>query len=207
MTKPNDTDELAENQQLESAAADSLSDDMAKKYDPERLLKMMSSRAGRGDPLDQSLRNRYERKFGVDLGHVRILTGAFAEKFNRDRNANAVTIGSTGLILMAGNADKSMAGSSGRALLAHELTHVAQAKRGLHFSGGSEHAHTNELEKEAQHVEHEEATGKSARHQPSQAELIKQHEHTIAKIQERVIEMMGDAGETQITRAGNPRRA
>src|SRR3977135_2213147 len=101
----------------------------------------MAKRAGRGDPLEHSIRAKYEKRFGVDLGHVRIYTGEFAEEFNRQRAAYAVTIGSTGMILMGGSPDKSMGSAAGQALLAHELTHVAQAERGLHrkptsFSGG-----------------------------------------------------------------------
>src|SRR4029079_10810891 len=90
--------------------------------------------------LEHSVRQRYERRLGVDLGHVRVFTGEFAEEFNRQRNAYAVTIGSTGMIMMGGSPDKSMGSASGQALLAHELTHVAQAEQGLHrkatFQGG-----------------------------------------------------------------------
>ena len=109
-----------------------ISDELARKYDPERLLKMLAGRAGRGEALDHALRSKYEKRFGVDLGHVRVYSGEFAEEFNRQRGAYAVTIGSTGMILMGGSPEKSMASSSGQALLAHELTHVAQAKGGLH---------------------------------------------------------------------------
>src|SRR5215813_5159166 len=92
----------------------------------------MSKRAGRGESLDHSIRAKYEKRFGVDLGHVRLFTGEFAEEFNRQRGAYAVTIGSTGMILMGGSPEKSMGSASGQALLAHELTHVAQAERGLY---------------------------------------------------------------------------
>lgn len=144
---PNETDGRPED----------LTDELAKKYDPERLLKMVSRRAGRGEALDHSVRSKYERRFGVDLGHVRVYSGEFAEEFNRQRSAYAVTIGSTGMILMGGSPDKSMASASGQALLAHELTHVAQAKRGLHhknFSGAMPLA-TEEHEDEAEDVEAE----------------------------------------------------
>src|SRR5689334_17659543 len=111
---------------------DELTDELAKKYDPERLLRMFAKRAGKGEQLDQSIRAKYEKRFGVDLGHVRIVTGEFAEEFNRQREAYAVTVGGTGLVLMGGSADKAMHTRAGEALLAHELTHVAQAQRGLH---------------------------------------------------------------------------
>ena len=114
--------------------AEEISDEIARKYDPERLLKMIAKRAGRGESLDHSLRHKYERKFGVDLGHVRVYTGEFAEEFNRKRDAYAVTVGATGMILMGGSPEKSMGSASGQALLAHELTHVAQQSR--HQGGG-----------------------------------------------------------------------
>src|ERR1700761_6479184 len=86
--------------------AEELTDELAKKYDPERLLKVVAKRAGRGDPLEHSVRQKYERRFGVDLGHVRIYSGEFAEAFNRQRNAYAVTIGSTGMIMMGKSGEK-----------------------------------------------------------------------------------------------------
>ena len=52
----------------QETAADQLTDELARKYDPERLLKIIGKRAGKGQSLDVSVRNRYERKFGVDLG-------------------------------------------------------------------------------------------------------------------------------------------
>jgi len=110
--------------------AEELTDELARKYDPDRLLKIVSRRAGRGEALDHAMRSRYEKRFGVDLGHVRVYTGEFAEEFNRQRNAYAVTIGSTGMILMGNSPEKSIGSASGQALLAHELTHVAQQSGG-----------------------------------------------------------------------------
>src|SRR5687767_8848363 len=113
---------MSDEDQPETRAED-LSDELARKYDPERLLKIIAKRAGRGESLDHSVRAKYEKRFGVDLGHVRLITGEFAEEFNRQRNAYAVTVGATGMILMGNSPDKAMGTSSGSALLAHELTH------------------------------------------------------------------------------------
>lgn len=110
--------------------AEDLTDEIAKKYDPERLLKIISRKAGRGESLEHSVRAKYEKRLGVDLSHVRIYSGEFAEEFNRQRNAYAVTVGGTGMVLMGGSPDKAMHSAAGQALLAHELTHVAQATRG-----------------------------------------------------------------------------
>jgi len=68
-------------QDIESSdlGAEQLTDELARKYDPERMLRMVSRRAGKGERLDQSIRAKYEKRFGVDLGHVRVYSGEFAE--------------------------------------------------------------------------------------------------------------------------------
>src|ERR1043165_5895163 len=114
------------------STADELTDELAKKYDPERLLKLFAKRAGKGEALEHSIRAKYEKRFGVDLGHVRIVTGEFAQEFNRQREPFAVTVGAPRLVLMGCSPDKAAGTRAGEALLAHELTHVAQAQRGLH---------------------------------------------------------------------------
>src|SRR5687767_10659006 len=122
-----------QDRELEDAASvppeelsDELAEEIASRWDPKRILRLMAHRAGKGEPLDATLRNRYERKLGVDLSHVRVYTGEFAEQLNKAYNADAVTIGNTGMVMMGGSPDKSMATAEGHALLAHELTHVAQ---------------------------------------------------------------------------------
>ncbi|MBV8762898.1 MAG: DUF4157 domain-containing protein [Deltaproteobacteria bacterium] len=201
-------------------AADQLTDELAKKYDPERLLRMLAKRAGKGESLEHSVRNRYEKKFGVDLGHVRIYTGEFAEEFNRQKGSYAVTIGGTGAILMGGSPEKT--GAAGQALLAHELTHVAQQQRGL---GGGLHrkavidmpfAEEHEHEADAvEHAEHAEALGGSVHE--AVAAAMKGEEgkgadaasmaEQIEKIKQRVLDMMADAVRHQTLRNGLVRRA
>jgi len=133
----------------------SLSDEIVNRYSPERLLRMVSRRAGQGARLDAATRARYEKKMGVDLSSVRVYTGEFAERVTKAHSAEAVTIGSTGMILMGGTAERSPLTTSGRALLAHELTHVAQAKRGMHLSpyGEATPLATEEHEQEAEAAE------------------------------------------------------
>ena len=194
--------------------AEELSDELARKYSPEKLLRMISRRAGKGESLDHSVRSKYEKKFGVDLGHVRVYTGEFAEEFNRKRDAYAVTIGSTGMILMGGSPDKSMATRSGQALLAHELTHVAQQQKGLHrkgtFSGAMEFTHEDEAE--AEDVEHEEEQGHSqtakqfADKSKAAMQAADDRRDAIEKIKERVLQMAADAVRSQNSRNGVSRR-
>jgi hypothetical protein len=198
--------------------AEEISDEVAKKYDPERLLKIISKRAGRGQALEHSIRSKYEKRFGVDLGHVRLYSGEFAEEFNRQRSAYAVTIGSTGMILMGGSPEKSMGSTSGQALLAHELTHVAQAQRGLHRKGysgdmpfGAEH---DEIEGEAEAVEADVAAGGTGGSTTEAANAgvgamqgEDQMKKDIEKVRERVLQMCADAARTDVWRNGVSRRA
>jgi hypothetical protein len=196
--------------------AEDLTDELARKYDPERMLRMVSRRAGKGERLDHSIRAKYEKRFGVDLGHVRVYSGEFAEEFNRKRNAYAVTIGSTGMILMGNSPDKSMGSTAGQALLAHELTHVAQAHRGLHrkatFDGGM--PFTEEHEAEAEAVEHsvEHGDAGASTHAATEAGSAamaskEAMERAIEEITERVQAMATDAARNQILRNGIQRRA
>lgn len=196
-------------------SAEQLTDELARKYDPERMLLLVSRRAGKGERLDQSIRAKYEKRFGVDLGHVRVYSGEFAEEFNRKRNAYAVTIGSTGMILMGGSPDKSMGSASGQALLAHELTHVAQAHKGLHrkATGGMPFAEEHEAEAEA--VEHDVAHGGGhgadthAATEAASAKIAAKQAlaKAIEQIKERVHEMCADAERNHILRSGSQRRA
>jgi Domain of unknown function (DUF4157) len=198
-------DELDEREERERA--ERLSDELAKKYDPERLLKLIQKRAGSGTPLEHSIRSRYEKRLGVDLGHVRIYTGEFAESFNKQRNAYAVTIGGTGMILMGGSPDKAAGSVGGQSLLAHELTHVAQQAKGLHpKSFGGAMPFTNEHELEADAVEHaverellfgepaptagdsQQAADIAEAKRKAQAKL----KQAIQQIKDRVIEMLGN---------------
>jgi hypothetical protein len=208
------------NEPGQDVAAEDLSDELAKKYDPERLLRIVSRRTGRGDPLDPSVRAKYEKRFGVDLGHVRVVTGEFAEEFNRKRDAYAVTVGGTGLILMGNSPDKSMGSSAGQALLAHELTHVAQASRGLHRKGVYDGAmqFTQEHEAEAHAEEHQaeaeargEAEGqgasRAAAEQTQAAQKAEQDmKEKLEKVKARVLDLLGEAARNQYARNGSVRR-
>jgi hypothetical protein len=204
-----------------------LTDELARKYDPERMLKMIGKRAGRGESLEHSVRARYEKRLGVDLGHVRIYTGEFAEEFNRQRNAHAITVGATGIVMLGNSAEKSLGSASGQALLAHELTHVAQQAKhaggGLHRKAAFEDAmpfaaeHESEADLVEQAVLHEERGGGTGppgqpSHEaatPGQARLQAQEKlkETIELIKKRVLDLIGDTARNQYHRNGSARRA
>lgn len=85
-----------------------------------------TTRSGR--PLDDATRASMETRFGTDLGHVRVHTGAQAASLNRDLGARAFTQGSD-IFYGAGHAP------GNDALTAHELTHVVQQTGGSKYSG------------------------------------------------------------------------
>ena len=76
-----------------------------------------------GQPLDSSTRSFMERRFGHDFGNVRVHLDARAAASARSINALAYTVGSD-IVFRTGAFEPD--DSSGRRLLAHELTHVVQ---------------------------------------------------------------------------------
>jgi hypothetical protein len=76
-----------------------------------------------GRPLDTTLRQDMEQRFGHDFSQVRVHSGAAAEQSARDVNANAYTVGHH-MVFGAGQFAPGML--EGRRLIAHELTHVVQ---------------------------------------------------------------------------------
>jgi hypothetical protein len=79
-------------------------------------------RAG-GQPLDHQTRKQMERRFGRDLGHVRVHADTKANQSAQDLDALAYTVAPH--IVFA-----HPEGASRRGLLAHELTHVLQPGAG-----------------------------------------------------------------------------
>jgi hypothetical protein len=80
-----------------------------------------------GSPLDSTLRQDMERRFGHDFSRVRVHSGPAAEQSARDIHANAYTMGHD---VVFGEGRFSPGTASGRRLLAHELTHVVQQRAG-----------------------------------------------------------------------------
>jgi Domain of unknown function (DUF4157) len=89
---------------------------------PEVEAAIERSRGG-GQTLDAGVRRQMESAFGADFSGVRVHTGAESHSLNRAVNAIAFT---TGQDIFFRNGAYDPASSSGRELLAHELTHVVQ---------------------------------------------------------------------------------
>jgi len=211
----------SEDEELEAAAAlppeelsSELSEEIANRWDPERILKLVATRAGKGEKLDASLRGRYEQRLGVDLSHVRVYTGELAEEINKAYNADAVTIGNTGMILMAGSAEKSMATSEGQALLAHELTHVAQAQRGVFRDarfGDDMPLATEEHEAEAEEAQAQELAeqrgGAGGAGGDDEDPAVDKNQKLTELVLARVLDMFAESGRVMLLRGGTfPRR-
>jgi len=141
-----------------------LSDELARRWDPQRLSKLVASKAGKAEGLDILTRQRYEKRFGVDLSRVKVVTGPFAQEFTTKHGAEAITVGASGMILMRESSH--FAGMAQReSLLAHELTHVAQSQPGFHNrdTAGSPNSAAGEAEAEAhEQAVHDEASGEGA---------------------------------------------
>jgi hypothetical protein len=94
-----------------------------------------SSIRGSG-PLPAQLAAEFGALLGVDLGDVRVHHGGAAGDQADELDAHAVTHGSE--IALSGSLDPDSA--FGRHVVAHELVHVAQSKRGSHATGLAAHA-------------------------------------------------------------------
>jgi hypothetical protein len=86
----------------------------------------INSLRGGGWPLPDSVRAFYEPRFGHDFSQVRVHTDEKAAELARMINANAFTIGSN-IVFEPGHYAPGT--STGKQLLAHELTHVVQQKQ------------------------------------------------------------------------------
>lgn len=130
-----------------------LDKDIALKYDPATLSRHIMRDAGRGESLDLHTRSRMERRLGGDFSNVRIVRGPLAEEITSRYRADAVTVGGTELVLVREGWQSNFQSAEGTALLAHELTHVQQQQRGLHFAHSGGDDENSEHEREAYSVQ------------------------------------------------------
>lgn len=77
------------------------------------------------EPLPESLRVEAEQRFGLPLDDIRVHQGAEASRFARAAGARAFTLGRE---LVFGSGQYDPRSEAGRALLWHELGHVAQGQ-------------------------------------------------------------------------------
>jgi N-acetyl-anhydromuramyl-L-alanine amidase AmpD len=88
----------------------------------------VNSLKGGGQPLLESTRNYFEPRFGYDFSGVRVHKDSKANEAARAINAKAFTKGKD---IILGTGQYSPESSTGKRLLAHELTHVVQQNSNL----------------------------------------------------------------------------
>ncbi|HEX9102666.1 MAG TPA: DUF4157 domain-containing protein [Polyangia bacterium] len=160
--KPGD-DGLTEEERRKRRAL-AMSQEIAQRWEPSRLSKFVVGGAGSGEKLDLDTQSEMERRLGGRFADVRVFRGPFAEAVTKQHRADAVTIANTGMILVREGPRSDPKTALGKALLAHELTHVSQAQRGLHFAleGGESQGAPHEQQAEAVEQQvHAEATAQA----------------------------------------------
>ena len=179
-----------------------LSQEIAHKYDASRLSKIVVGDAGSGEKLDLGTQSEMEKRIGGRFSDVRLFRGPFAEAITKAHRADAVTIANTGMILVREGPRSDPKTALGKALLAHELTHVSQAQRGLHFAleGGESQgaAHEQQAEKVEADV-HAEATGKGAAGKSGTGGGGKVDKHAVVA---RIMELIEEETRLQLQRVG-----
>ncbi|MBD2440970.1 DUF4157 domain-containing protein [Nostoc sp. FACHB-110] len=88
----------------------------------------IQSARGGGQPLADSIREPMEQAFGADFSGVRVHTDSQADQLNQSIQAKAFTTGQD-VFFRQGAYEPGSRG--GQELLAHELTHVVQQKKGV----------------------------------------------------------------------------
>jgi hypothetical protein len=91
--------------------------------DMDAIERSIDQARGGGQGMDHGTRTRMESAFGADFSGVRIHTDARADGLSQSLSARAFT---TGRDVFFRQGEYSPGSSSGRELLAHELTHVVQ---------------------------------------------------------------------------------
>lgn len=99
-----------------------------------------------GEPLPTHIRRFFESRLGADLGSVRVHADSSAASAARSLGATAFTCGAD--IAFAANRYQPRNGA-GQRLLAHELTHVMQQRRGDTMSAGAAIDPSGAAEREA----------------------------------------------------------
>ena len=102
---------------------------------------------GKGQPIDNKIREKLEQGFGADFSGVRIHTDAKSDRLNKSIQARAFTIGQDIFFRQGAYNPNS---KQGQQLLAHELTHTIQQMNGLKLNNKQKTStpKSNEKEKE-----------------------------------------------------------
>ncbi len=136
--------------------------------DMDAVERSIGAARGGGHGLDASTRTRMESSFGVDFGGVRIHTDARADALGESLAARAFA---TGNDVFFRQGEYNPGASSGRELLAHELTHVVQQN-----GGGVQRKMTVSQPGDPQEVEADRMASEVMRHEHAAEALQRQPE-------------------------------
>jgi hypothetical protein len=89
------------------------------------MASQINSLRGGGQPLSQTTRSFFERRFGQDFSHVRVHTDSRAASVAKSLRAKAFAVGAD---IAFAHGEYSLDHDTGRRLLAHELTHTLQQR-------------------------------------------------------------------------------
>lgn len=198
MSRNNDTQHPAEAERGDEEQPFRLDHEIARKYDPTQLSKLIMRDAGRGEPLDAITRSQMERRIGGNFGGVRLVRGPLAEEVTSRYRADAVTVGGTELVLVRDGWRSNFQTTAGQALLAHELTHVQQQQRGLHFAHSHEEDTSSPLEIEA--LANEAAFKGGAMAQESESREALARKNVLDEVKKRVKKLMDKADKQDAAR-------
>ncbi len=126
----------------------------------------INAKRGGGQPLETKLRMQMESAFGANFSGVRVHNDSKADKLNRALSARAFT---TGRDIFFRQGAYNPGSSSGRELLAHELTHVVQQSGDI-FPKLTVGQPDSEYEKEADRVARAVVQQEQLRRQPEEEE-------------------------------------
>jgi hypothetical protein len=120
---------------------------------------------GGGQALDSGLQRQMSSAMGYDLSNVRVHNSSESDNLNQQLNARAFT---TGQDIFFKQGEYNPGSSSGKELIAHELTHVVQQGSGQVGAGGSGmtvnppgDAYEQEADSVASQLSHEDQSGVS----------------------------------------------
>jgi hypothetical protein len=198
--RPGDPDDERDEDQDPSALT--LDQEIARKYDPQTLSRLVMRDAGKGEPLDAHTRSQMEARLGGSFANVRVFRGPLAEEITRRYHADAVTVGKTEMVMVREGARSNFQSATGKSLLAHELTHVRQQQRGLHFAGTGQSSAT---EQEAERVEkrvHAEELGKKGDQEAVKHKAQKEKKFWMA-VKMEALRLFHEDQELQSTRDGH----
>jgi hypothetical protein len=117
-------EEMPEEEELQAKRVQRASEDMSGSFEVgEDIESSIQAKKGGGTPLPESTRSTMESHFGQDFSNVKVHTDSESDSLNRSVQARAFTTGSD---VFFRQGEFNPESSSGKELLAHELTHVVQ---------------------------------------------------------------------------------